>query len=102
MYRLILTELAHSDLDQIVAYLAVHLANPTAAGHFLDQVERCYADLQSTPAMFAECHDPRLLNEHYRKALIMNYVLVYKIDEDTRTVTVYRFFYSRQDYDRLL
>lgn len=102
MYRLCLTELANDDLDQLVDYLAVKLANPTAATRLLDQVERCYRDLQLTPAMYEECHNPLLAHKHYRKAPVMNYVLVYQINEDEKTVTIYRFFYGRQDYESLL
>jgi len=35
MYKLIVTELAHQDLDNIVSYIAVQLANPAAASNFL-------------------------------------------------------------------
>jgi len=38
MYRLVVSELAHRDLDNIVSYIAVHLANPIAATNFLDEV----------------------------------------------------------------
>lgn len=39
MYKLVITELAQNDLDGIVKYIAQQLANPTAAGSFLDEVE---------------------------------------------------------------
>jgi plasmid stabilization system protein ParE len=39
MYKLIVSELAHQDLDKIVSYIAVKLANPTAASDFLDEVD---------------------------------------------------------------
>ena len=40
--------------------------------------------------------------EGYRKALIKNYVLAFKIDENTKTVTVYRFFYAARNYFKYL
>jgi len=42
MYKLVITELAHQDLDKIVSYIAVDLVNPIAAGDFLDEVDKCY------------------------------------------------------------
>lgn len=42
MYRLIVSELAHQDLDNIVSYIVVQLANSTAASDFLDEVDKCY------------------------------------------------------------
>ncbi|MGD8401146.1 MAG: type II toxin-antitoxin system RelE/ParE family toxin [Bacillota bacterium] len=79
MYKLVVSKLAHQDLDNIVSYIAIQLANPTAARNFLDEVAKCYGYLKSNPMMYAKCQDKRLEKEGYRKALIKNYVLVYKI-----------------------
>jgi plasmid stabilization system protein ParE len=49
MYRLVVSELAHEDLDNIVSYIAIHLANPVAALNFLNEVEKCYGFLKSNP-----------------------------------------------------
>jgi len=51
MYRLLLSELAHRDLDNIVSYIAVQLANSIAATNFLDEVRKCYGYLKSNPLM---------------------------------------------------
>ena len=102
MYKLLITELAHQDLDSIVSYIAVQLANPKAAGDFLDEVTTCYGFLKSSPMMYERCQDRRLGQEGYRKAVIKNYVLVYKIDEASKTVSVMRLFYGAQDYTKLI
>lgn len=102
MYRLIVSELADKDLDSIVSYIAVQLANPTAAANFLDEVEKCYAFLKSNPFMYERCYDTYLEKKGYRKATINNYVLVYIIDESNRDVIIHRFFYGAQDYVKLI
>ena len=102
MYKLEITELALNDLDSIVEYIAVQLANPTAAGNFLGEVEKCYGYLKSNPLIYAKSNDAKLEKEGYRKALIKNYVLMFKVFEDSKTVTIYRFFYGARDYIKLL
>lgn len=102
MYRLVITELAHEDLDNIVSYIAVQLNNPMAAANFLDEVERCYDFLKNNPLMYERCHDVRLETEGYHKATINNYVPVYKVDETAKTVTIYRLFYGAQNYILLI
>lgn len=102
MYRLVVTELANQDLDNIVSYMAVQLANPSAAGNFLDEVDACYQFLQSNPLMYEKCRDPRLEAEGYRKAVIKNYIAVYRINETTKSVIILRFFYGAQDYIKLI
>ena len=102
MYKLVRTELAHHDLDRIVSYIVVQLSNSKAAGDFLDEVTACYGFLKSTPMMYERCQDRRLGEEGYRKAVIKNYVLVYKISEESKTVSIMRFFYGAQDYTKLI
>lgn len=102
MYKLLVTELAHRDLDSIVSYIALQLANPKAAGDFLDEVTACYGLLKNNPEMYERCQDKRLGREGYRKAVIKNYVLVYKVNEASKTVSIMRFFYGAQDYTKLI
>jgi len=102
VYNLLVTELAHQDLDNIVSYIAVQLANPKAAEDFLDEVTTCYGFLKNNPMMYERCQDRRLGKEGYRKAVIKNYVLVYKINEASQTISIMRFFYCTQDYMKLI
>ncbi|MEW6696264.1 MAG: type II toxin-antitoxin system RelE/ParE family toxin [Bacillota bacterium] len=102
MFKLLVSELAHRDLDNIISYIAVQLANPKAAGDFLDELEKCYGYLKSNPMMYAKCQNKRLEKEGYRRVLIKNYVLVYKVNEASKTVSILRFFYSAQDYVKLI
>ena len=102
MYRLVISEFAHRDLDNIVSYIAVQLANPIAATNFLDEVEKCYVHLKNSPFMYERCYDTFLAKKGYRKATIKNYVLLYMVDEATRIVIIYRFFYGAQDYVKLI
>lgn len=102
MYKLIITNLAHEDLENIVSYIAVQLANPIAAVNFLNEVEKCYSNLKNTPLMYERCHDAHLEKEVYRRATIKNYILVYKVDESAKIVMIHRFFYGAQDYVKLI
>jgi plasmid stabilization system protein ParE len=102
MYKLVITELTHEDLDKIVLYIAVELVNPIAAGDFLDGVNKCYGYLKSNPCMYEKCQNKRLEKEGYRRAPIKNYLLVYKINGESKTVNIMRFFYGAQDYINLI
>jgi toxin ParE1/3/4 len=102
MYKLSVTELAHQDFDNIIAYIAVQLSNPKAAGIFIDEVTTCYGFLKNNPMMYEQCQDRRLGQDGYRKAVIKNYVLVYKVNEASQTVNIMRFFYGAQDYTKLI
>jgi toxin ParE1/3/4 len=46
MYKLVITELAHQDMDNIASYIAIQLANPAAASDYLGKVDKCYSFLK--------------------------------------------------------
>ena len=102
MYKLVVSELSHKDLDNIVSYIAVQLAHPIAAKNFLNEVEKYYGYLKTNPLMYERCHDTLLEKEAYHKATTNNYVLVDKVDESAKVVVIYRFFYGAQDYVKLI
>ena len=98
MYNLRITELADADLDAIIKYISIELANPQAAKHFLNKLESAYHFLSENPRMYPLCEDRRLARNNYRKVLLKNYVLIFRIAEFEKRVYLFRFFYGAQDY----
>lgn len=98
MYKLIITSPAETDLADITEYIAKDLSAPIAASNFLNEVSKCYDNISRTPLMYELCQNERLRARKYRKALIKNYVMLYKVDEQTKTVSIMRFVYGRSDY----
>ena len=102
MYKLTITELADQDLDEIIHYIAVDLASPQAATDFADAVEACYGRIKSNPMCFELSRDLRLAKKGFRRAVIKNYIMLYKIIHEKDEVVVYRFFYGKRDYTNLI
>ena len=102
MYEVSATNRADNDLDKIINYISQKLSAPKAASDFIDDVYTCYDRLEENPYVYEECRDPKLKKQGYRRAVIKNYVMIYKIYEDDREVIVHGFFYGRQDYTNLL
>ncbi|MCI7612481.1 MAG: type II toxin-antitoxin system RelE/ParE family toxin [Selenomonadaceae bacterium] len=101
-YKVLETVAATKDLDNIIGYITGKLYNFTAAKDFADEVEQCYKKLSVIPFMYELCQDERLKRLGYRKVVIKNYIMVYRIDNDRRLVYVMRFFYGKQNYADLL
>ena len=102
MYNVTVTDEANTDLDEILGYIALALANPQAAASLADKIAECYDDLSDTPYMYGQCQNPRLQALGYRRVSIQHYVMVYRVDEQSKTVYVLRFFYGPRDYERLI
>ena len=97
MYRVDISNTADYEPDKIPTYIAEELETPGAAASFVDAVYACYDKLEETPYIYEACRDPRLNREGYRRAVIKNYVMLYKI-YDHALVIVHHFFYGGQDY----
>ena len=67
MYKLIITELAHQDLESIVSYIVINLSNSKAVSDFLDEVNNCYEYLKTNPMKYPKCQYSRLEKEGYQK-----------------------------------
>jgi addiction module RelE/StbE family toxin len=101
-YKLDITDSAHKDLDDIVTYIAETLYALEAAAHFVEAVEKCYDNLKAHPFMYAVADMPELAEKGYRRAPVKNYLILYKVDETTRTVCVHRIFYGSRNYIDLI
>jgi plasmid stabilization system protein ParE len=88
-HRLVVAELAHSDLDNIVSYIAIQLANPLAAATFLDEVAKCYGYLKSNPFM-----PTKVIASFSSK----NSTLIYRVDEFNKQVVIVTVRYSKSQF----
>lgn len=89
---------AQVDIDETISYFVNILKNPIAAKTLLDKIEEAYIDIADNPYMYSICFDARLKKDGYRKVIINNYILIYRIDEEKKDVYVVRFFYGRRNY----
>ena len=96
------THAATKDLDDILAYLSINLANPNAA-------KKLYEDLFSKIDLicaFPESNE--IVNNEFinrrdvRKALINNYVAYYIYDKDKHLITILRIIYSKRNLEEII
>lgn len=102
MYNLTVSDHAEEDFKRIIAYVAENLDSPQAAGNFADKVHDCYVRLKENPYIYAECYEPKLKKEGFRRAVVKNYIILFKVFDEQKLVWVYRFFHGMQDYANLI
>ena len=98
MYKVIISPSASADLFNALKYIAYELENPQAAAKLADGVGKCYADLEDLPAAHELCRDPVLRKIGYRRYPVGNYLVIFRIIEDSQEVRVVHFFHATQDY----
>jgi len=102
MYRIKVEQPAKEDFNNIITYITETLDAPVAALSFMDEVEACYVRIQGNPYLYESCREPRLRERGYRRAVIGNYIMVYKPLDEVKVVEVHRFFYGPQNYIELI
>lgn len=99
-YRL--TEKADADLDDIVRYIAVELANPKAASDFVDKLQSAIEEARSFPESGSLVVNEYLPDTEVRKKLVGNYILYYLPDSAEKMIFVLRIVYGRRNMDEIL
>ena len=99
-YRL--TKRAESDLDGIVSYIAVELANPQAASDFVDKLKDNIDEARAFPESGSLVDNEFLQVENLRKKLIGNYIMYYLLDIEENIIYILRIVYGKRNLDEIL
>jgi plasmid stabilization system protein ParE len=86
----------------IVRYISKELQNPSAAEHLAVELTEAGDGILPFPYANPPYIPIRPLKHEYRKRIIQNYMMLYWVDEETKTVTVARVVYAKSNYDLLL
>jgi len=100
-YKLKITPLAYSDIDKALAYISQRLMNPDAAINLLDEIEKEINNIRDYPRSYPDCKYYFIPSEDYRHTLIGNYALFFRVVDDSHTVEVLRFLYTRMDFSKI-
>ena len=99
-YRL--TRRAEADLDEIVSYIAVELANLQAASDFMDKLQDNIEEARSFPESGSLVGNEFLQMEHVRKKLVGNYIMYYLPEMEEKMIYVLRIVYGKRNMDEIL
>lgn len=99
-YRL--TKRAESDLDGIVSYIAVELANPQATSDFVDKLQDNIEEIRVFPESCSRVDNEFLQVENIQKKLIGNYIMYYLPDTGEKIIHILRITYSKQNITEIL
>lgn len=93
---------AVKDIRQTNSYLKNILKNKSAAHNLINATEATVGDLIVFPNSYPIVKDSVLAFYKIRYVQIKNYLMIYTVNEDTKTVYIVRFLYSRSDWQRIL
>lgn len=96
-FDIILTEMAKKDLEEIYEYIYENLKEPKIADRLMRKIEKEILSLEISPYRYMKVHiKPR--NDVYRRLIIENYIVLYKVNIEDGVVIVYKILYGGMDY----
>lgn len=98
MYRVVILPSDNADLFNAIKYIAYELENPQTAENLADGIEEAYADLEEFPAAHELCRDAVLRRMGYRRYQVGNYLVIFRIVEDSQEVRIVHIFHALQNY----
>lgn len=101
-YSYKLTQKAEGDLDEIVSYIAVQLANESAASNFVDNLIECIDKTCLFPESGSIIVNEFLPDIGVRKKIVGNYIIFYLPNFDDKTIMILRIVYGRRNMDEIL
>lgn len=101
-YDIVVTNPAQDDLEEILNYISVDLSAPKSAIEMLNKIKSIFENLSINPLMYPLCNIDNLKAKNYRKAVINNYLMFYRVDDKNDTIYIMRFIYGRRDYINLI
>lgn len=102
MYKLEVLPVAKEDMVEIVGNISKDLKNPAAANTLSDALFAAMESVTEFPYANPAYVPIRPLRFEYRKLMVKNYLMLYRVDEQKKTVTVSRVIYAKRDYGRFL
>ena len=102
MYDLEFQPLARQDMINIVTYIDKTLHNRAAALRLAENMITEIENIGIFPYSGAVYHPLRALKYEYRKLLVGNYLILYRVDEKRKMITVARVVYAKSDYGKVL
>ena len=100
MYKVVYLPTARQQLEDAVMYIAVDLCAPHTAMNLADEMDEAVQKLKEMPYRFPIYHTLYAMKHEIRFFPVKNYNVYYVINEDTKTVEIWRVLHRLQKQER--
>lgn len=101
-YRVIRTDKFDEQLRNIIFYIADDSGDVNIALNYLDKIENAIKCLYDFPYSGSVPRYLILKKQGYKVLIVEKHLIFYKVNEVTKTVTIYAVVDSRQEYKNLI
>lgn len=97
-YKVKLNKHAFKDIDSIFEYIALEKLAPENAKGQTDRIWKSLKTLESFPYSHQLRTDGRYAGKNYRQLIIDNYIAIFRIEENSKTVYIVTIQYQGRNF----
>lgn len=97
-YKIQLSINAKNDYKRIVSYIKNEILEPSVANKYAEMINSKIQTLEYLPQKYSVIDDEVIKKLEFRKLVIKNYIVFYRINEKEKTVEVHRILFSASDW----
>ena len=97
-YKIRFTKECKREMDNIYQYISRKLYSPNSAKELMRMVEKSIYNLKEMPEIHGIIKQHDDLDLQYRKIVVKNYIIIYTILEEHKTVSIVHMYYGKSNY----
>jgi len=100
-YNFKITDFFWEDFDSVMEYISNELYSPAAANRMAAKVDKLHGLIEENPFMFPLHHRELLASKGFRFVAVGNYIMLYRILEKTKTISIDGFVHGSQNIEKM-
>ena len=98
IYEIEFTEDTRDEIREIYEYISKNLINEDAAKRLMRKMRKNVMDLAESPKIYVKIEKKDRMKREFRRMVVDNFVILYTIDEDKKTIYISHMYYGRRNY----
>ncbi|MBC7765913.1 MAG: type II toxin-antitoxin system RelE/ParE family toxin [Hyphomonadaceae bacterium] len=101
-FKIVLAQSAEQDLNAILDYIGMQLKEPKTAIEQYNRIKEKILSLSDMPTRICLVNDHYLAVKGYRKMLVDNYIIFFRLNEQDTTVEIVRIVHGKRNWVDIL
>ncbi|MBQ3414131.1 MAG: type II toxin-antitoxin system RelE/ParE family toxin [Clostridia bacterium] len=97
-YKIKISEIFVEQITEVLNYMDITLNELNASNKIRKKLMESFNRIKRFPKSYPQIGKKDRFNRSYRKIIIYNYVILYTIIEEDKTVFISNMYYHRRDY----
>ena len=97
-YEIVISDTCLEEIENICDYIKNVLKAESASTRLREKIRKTICELKNSPKIYAKIDKTDRVGRDYRRIVIDNYVLIYTIIEEDKTILISHMYYGGRNY----